>query len=101
MNDTIYRQAAIDALGKAPKYKVRIIKTYAEGRNDQWFDDVTKLSLVPSAQPEGKWINADAIFHIQVYDDEHEEFTTKEMSLADILDAYTDEGCQDPGAAMR
>ena len=61
--DTIYRQAAIDALGEAPKYKVRIIKTYAEGRNDQWFDDVAKLTLLPSAQSDscegckhfGKW----------------------------------------------
>lgn len=52
MDDLISRQGAIDALGEAPKYKQRIIKTYAEGRNDQWFDDVTKISLLPPAQPE-------------------------------------------------
>lgn len=51
-DDLIYRQQAIDALGEEPKYKPSIIKTYAEGRNDQWFDDVAKLTLVPSAQPE-------------------------------------------------
>ena len=58
MDDLISRRQAIDALGEAPKYKPRIIKTYAEGRNDQWFDDVAKLTLMPSAQSErrkGKW----------------------------------------------
>lgn len=52
MNDTIYRQAAIDALGEAPKFKIGLLKKYAEGRNDQWFDDVAALVKLPSAQPE-------------------------------------------------
>lgn len=60
MSDLIDRQAAINALGKAPKFKIRMVKTYAEGRNDQWFDDVAALVKLPSAdvQPvrHGTWI---------------------------------------------
>lgn len=93
--DTISRQEAIDALNEYLRLS-EVSKTVQNMTSIQAI-----LKWLPYAQPEGKWINADAIFHIQVYDDEHEEFTTKEMSLADILDAYTDEGCPDPGAAMR
>ena len=31
--------------------------------------------------------------HTQVYDDEHEEWIDKEMTIAEYLDAYTEEGC--------
>ena len=86
MSDTIYRQQAIDALDG-----------FRCGTKAAW----KVIEDLPSAQTEGKWINVDTIFHIQIYDDEHEEFTTKEMSLADILDAYTDEGCPEPSADMR
>ena len=48
----ISRKAAIDALGEAPKFKIGLLKKYAEGRNDQWFDDVAALVKLPSAQPE-------------------------------------------------
>ena len=34
--------------------------------------------------------------HTQVYDDEHEEWIEKEMTIAEYLDAYTDEGCPEP-----
>ena len=50
--DLISRQAAIDALGKEPKFKIKMIKTYAEGRSDQWFKDVATIASLPSAQPE-------------------------------------------------
>lgn len=51
--DLIDRQAAIDALGKDPGFKVRLFgKSYDEGRSDQWFKDVYKLTTVPSAQPD-------------------------------------------------
>ena len=52
--DLISRQAAIDALGKEPKFKIKMIKTYAEGRSDQWFKDVATIASLPSAQPERK-----------------------------------------------
>ncbi len=52
MKDLIDREAAIDALGEAPKFKIGLLKKYAEGRNDQWFDDVAALVKLPSAQPE-------------------------------------------------
>ena len=66
-DDCISRQAAIDALGKDPGFKVRLFgKSYDEGRSDQWFRDVYKLTTVPSAQPErkrGKWNITDAYPH--------------------------------------
>lgn len=56
MKDLIDREAAIDALGEAPKFKIGLLKKYAEGRNDQWFDDVAALVNLPSAQPKrGRW----------------------------------------------
>ena len=48
--DTIYRQAAIDALGEEPE--VWMSDDYALGQRDQWQYDVTALKAVPSAQPE-------------------------------------------------
>ena len=38
-------------------------------------------------------IDETKIVHITVYDDEYEEWFDKEMTIADCLDAYTDEGC--------
>lgn len=40
-----------------------------------------------------KWINADEVIHAQVYDDEHEEWSEREMTIEAFLDAFTDEGC--------
>lgn len=37
-------------------------------------------------------IDGDRIITTQVYDDEHEEYTEKKMSVIDFIDAYTDEG---------
>lgn len=37
-------------------------------------------------------INGDKIITAQLYDDEHEEFTEKKMSIIDYVNAYTDEG---------
>lgn len=50
-DDTIYRQAALDALGKDPGFKVKLFgKSYDEGRSDQWFKDVHALTTLPSAE---------------------------------------------------
>lgn len=38
-------------------------------------------------------INADAIMHVTIYDEEHEEHTVKEMTAEDMLDTYSNEGC--------
>lgn len=46
----IRRQDAIDALGKEPKFKIKMIKTYAEGRSDQWFKDVASIASLPSVE---------------------------------------------------
>ena len=37
-------------------------------------------------------IDGDRIITAQLYDDEHEEFTEKKMSIVDYINAYTDEG---------
>lgn len=38
-------------------------------------------------------IDADATVHWQTYDDEHETFTEHTGTIAECLDAMTDEGC--------
>ena len=45
-------------------------------------------------------INVDAIVHYQTYDDEHEEFSEHESTIADFLDKMTDEGCPNPVDAV-
>lgn len=40
-----------------------------------------------------RWIDADTFITAQLYDDEHEEFFTERMTIADYLDLYTEEGC--------
>lgn len=37
-------------------------------------------------------IDGDRIVTVQIYDDEHEEFTEKKMSIIDFINGYTDEG---------
>jgi Mg2+/Co2+ transporter CorC len=37
-------------------------------------------------------IDGDRIITAQLYDDEHEEFTEKQMSIIEYVDAYTTEG---------
>ena len=37
-------------------------------------------------------IDGDRIITAQLYDDEHEEFTEKKMSVIDYINAYSDEG---------
>ena len=37
-------------------------------------------------------IDGDRIITAKLYDDEHEEFTEKKMSIIDCPNAYTDEG---------
>lgn len=37
-------------------------------------------------------IDGDKIVTAQLYDDEHEEFTEKKMSIIDYVNTYTDEG---------
>lgn len=37
-------------------------------------------------------IDGDRIITAQLYDDEHEEFIEKKMSIIDYVNAYTDEG---------
>ena len=37
-------------------------------------------------------IDGDRIITAQLYDDEHEEFTEKKMSIIDFVNGYTDEG---------
>jgi hypothetical protein len=38
-------------------------------------------------------INAEIKVKVQLFDGEHEEFITREMTVEEVLDAYTEEGC--------
>ena len=40
-----------------------------------------------------KWINAETKVTITVYDEQDEEHTIEEMTVEEILDTYTNEGC--------
>jgi len=40
-----------------------------------------------------KYINADKLVHVQIFDEEHEEHFVQEMTIADAIDFWTDEGC--------
>lgn len=50
--NTIYRQAAIDALGEREELSDTWTDEYEVGRFQQWRDDVEALKKLPSAQPE-------------------------------------------------
>lgn len=54
-DDTISRQAAIDALGEEPEVWTGNDE-YAQGLNNQWHYDVNALKAVPSTQPDPQWI---------------------------------------------
>lgn len=40
-----------------------------------------------------RWIDADERITIQLYDDMHEEWIEENMTIAEYLDQYTEEGC--------
>ena len=40
-----------------------------------------------------KWIMADRVLTITLYDEEHEDHLQKRMTVEEILDKFTDEGC--------
>jgi len=68
MNDSISRQAAIDALGERPM--VWTGSDYELGARNQYDADVLALETVPSAQPErkrGKWIYGEDEYGIDGY----------------------------------
>ena len=43
-------------------------------------------------------IDADLMVTVMLYDDEHEEYHTERMTIAECLDRYTEEGCPWEGA---
>lgn len=52
MKDTIYRQAAIDALGERPIVWNEWTDEYELGQRNQYDSDKLAIETVPSAQPE-------------------------------------------------
>lgn len=40
-----------------------------------------------------KFINAETKVTVQLFDDEHEEYITMEMTVEKVLDSFTEEGC--------
>lgn len=47
-------------------------------------------------RPQGRYIDADALVTVCLYDDEHEERYTECMSVEKCLDFFTEEGCPNP-----
>lgn len=43
-------------------------------------------------------IDADTMVTVMLYDEEHEEYYTERMTIAECLDRYTEEGCPWKGA---
>lgn len=43
-----------------------------------------------------RYIDADKKIHIQIFDNENEEYIVLEQTIAECLDSYTDEGCPEP-----
>ena len=58
MDDTISRQAAIDALGEEPEVWSGEDE-YAQGLNNQWHYDRNAIKALPSAQPEYEPVTAE------------------------------------------
>ena len=54
MNDSIYRQMAIDALGEKPLAWTE--GEYELGLQNQWQSDVDALKDLPTAEHKGQWI---------------------------------------------
>ena len=46
-------------------------------------------------------IDGDRIITAQLYDDEHEEFIEKKMSIIDYINAYTNEGVTEADVVMQ
>lgn len=40
-----------------------------------------------------KWINAEQQVTVTIYDEEHEEHIDNKMTVEEVLDTYTNEGC--------
>ena len=40
-----------------------------------------------------RYIDAGMYITAEIYDEEHEEYKTERMTIAEFLDRYTDEGC--------
>lgn len=40
-----------------------------------------------------EWINAEQWVTVNIYDEEHDEYLDKTMTIKEMLDAYTNEGC--------
>lgn len=40
-----------------------------------------------------KWIMADVVLTVSIFDEEHENYLQERMTVEEILDKFTDEGC--------
>jgi len=79
--DTISRQAAIDALGEKPLAWTE--GEYELGLQNQWQSDVDALNGLPSAQPEQRWIPCS-----KKMPDEHEWLGTKKFETTISNEVY-------------
>ena len=92
MSDLISREDAIDALGEEPEIWNDTEEEWAY--RNAWVEHISAIKALPSAEAvEGKWISAEQQVTVTIYDEEHEEHLTKRMTVEEMLDTYTNEGC--------
>lgn len=68
-----------------------------------WFDEdayLKQYEICPNCWAdmkkkvrEMKWINVEQPITVTIYDEEHEEHLVKTMTVEEMIDAYTNEGC--------
>jgi hypothetical protein len=51
------------------------------------------IAIMGKGEKMSRLIDAEIKVKVQLLDGEHEEFITKEMTVEEVLDAYTEEGC--------
>lgn len=64
-----------------------VVNIYADGRVTNHFDEFGKTigKAAPVPEPHGDLIDASEKIRVQMYDDEHEDFHTEEMTIDDLL----------------
>ena len=102
-DDVIKRSDAVVAIANlhVSHDREEIFKAYAKNPHSMTtdfegtlIDAINAVEAVPSA--EGRYIDADALVTVCLYDDEHEEDYTECMSIGKCLDLLTEEGCPNP-----
>lgn len=80
---------AINALEEMESSNRSELNNGSNGKKTDQSDDVSGSGGLKAP----KTIDANTFITSQIYDDEHEEWKDVHMTIAEYLDAFTDEGC--------